>query len=266
MIIIGEKINSTRKAVFPAISNRDSEAIISLAKKQFEAGASYLDINAGMFYDDEAELLEWLAVTVQSAVDAPLSFDSPNPAALKKALQANRNGKPIINSITGEKERYDNIIPLVKEFDTRVVALCMDDSGMPDTVEDRVKIADRLIEKLTGDGVSPCDIFIDPMVRPIGTDSRFGVVAIETIRQVKLTHPDVYVTCGLSNISFGIPARMIMNQVFLIAAMAAGMDSAILDPLDKKLMTFLYAGNALMGRDDYCMEYLRKFREGVLEL
>ena len=266
MIIIGEKINSTLKAIRPAMETRDTAAVSDLAKKQYEAGATYIDLNAGMFYNDEAEILEWLVNTVQEAVDAPLTLDSPNPVALKRALQSNKNGKPIINSITDEKDRYNAVLPLIKEFGTRIVALCMDDSGMPETVEDRVIIADRLIGKLTKEGVDISDIFIDPMVRPIGTGSHYGTVAIETIRKVKLTYPEVHITCGLSNISFGIPARKVMNQAFLIAAIAAGMDGAILDPLDKKLMTFLYAGEALMGYDEYCMNYLTKFREGALEV
>jgi len=266
MIIIGEKINSTLKAIRPAMESRDSAAVTDLAKRQCEAGATYIDLNAGMFYEGEVEILEWLVKTVQEAIDAPLAIDSPNPAALAKALRANKNGKPIINSITDEKERYNAVLPLIKEYNTGIVALCMDDTGMPETVEDRVKIADRLIGKLTNEGVAIGDIFIDPMVRPIGTGSHYGVVAIETIRKVKQEYPDVHITCGLSNISFGIPARKVMNQAFLIAAITAGMDGAILDPLDKKLMTFLYAGEALVGRDEFCMNYLTKFREGAFEV
>lgn len=266
MIIIGEKINSTLKAVRPAMENYDAAAVQDLAKRQYEAGAAYIDVNAGMFINDEPERLEWLVKTVQEVVDAPLAIDSPNPAALEKALKANKNGKPIINSITDETERYEAVLPLVLEYNTGIVALCMDDTGMPETVDQRVAIAERLIGKLTKKGVKIDDIHIDPMVRPIGTGSHYGVVAIETIRKVKTEFPDVHITCGLSNISFGIPARKVMNQAFLIAAMAAGMDGAILDPLDKKLMTFLYAGEALLGRDEFCMNFLTKFREGALEV
>lgn len=265
MIIIGEKINSTLKAVRPAMENYDAAAIQDLAKRQYEAGATFIDLNAGMFYGDEPERLEWLVKTVQEAVDAPLAIDSPNPKALEKALKANKNGKPIINSITDEKERYDTVAPLVKEYKTGIVALCMDDTGMPETTEDRVKIADRLITKLTKEGTALGDIYIDPMVRPIGTGSHYGVVAIETIRKVKTMYPEVHITCGLSNISFGIPMRKLMNQTFMVAAMAAGMDGAILDPLDKKLMAFLYATEALLGYDDFCMNYMMKFREGFFE-
>lgn len=267
MIIVGEKINSTLKAIRPAMENYDAAAIIDLAKKQYEAGATYIDLNAGMFINDEPERLEWLVKTVQDAVDAPLAIDTPNPVALDRALKAiNGKTKPLINSITDEKERYDSIIPYVTEYNTSVVALCMDDSGMPETVEDRVVIGERLINKLTKLGVKLEDIFIDPMVRPIGTGSHYGNVAIETIRKIKTEFPEVHITCGLSNISFGIPARKVMNQTFTVAAIMAGMDGAILDPLDKKLMTFVYAAEALAGKDEYCMNYLMKFREGAFEI
>lgn len=266
MIIIGEKINSTLKSIRPAIENYDTEAIQDLAKRQYEAGATYIDVNAGMFLKDEPERVTWLVNVIQEVIDAPFAIDSPNPKALLAGLKANKNGKPIVNSITGEKERFDAVLPLITEYNTRVIALCMDDKGMPETVDDRFTIAVKLIEDLTKAGMSINDIFIDPMVRPIGTGSHYGVVAIETIRKVKTNFPDVHISCGLSNISYGIPARKIMNQAFLIAAMTAGMDGAILNPLDKKLMTFLYAGEALMCKDDYCMNYLAKFREGAFEI
>lgn len=266
MIIIGEKLNSTLKSVRPAMENYDSEALQDLAKKQYEAGSAYLDVNTGMFLDEEPERLAWLINTIQEVISVPFSIDSPNPKALLEGLKVNKNGKPIINSITNEKERYNSVMPLAVEYKTGIIALCMDDSGMPETVEDRLSVAESLIEKLTKEGIDIGDIYIDPMIRPIGTGSQYGIVAIDTIRMVKLEFPEVHIACGLSNISFGIPARKIMNQAFLIAAMAAGMDGAILDPLDKKLMTFLYAGEALLGRDEYCMEYLTKFREGQLEI
>lgn len=266
MIIIGEKINSTLKAIRPAIENYDAATIQELAKKQYEAGASYIDVNAGMFHDDEPERLVWLINTIQEVIDAPFAIDSPNPKAIEAALKANKNPKPIINSITDEKERFNAILPLAVQYKTGIIALCMDDRGMPETVEDRVTIAERLVEKLTKEGLSIKDIYIDPMIRPIGTGSQNGVVAIETMRKVRAEFPDVHITCGLSNISFGLPARKLMNQAFLIAAMASGMDSAILDPLDKKLMSFIYATEALLGIDEFCMNYLAKFREGQIEV
>lgn len=266
MIIIGEKINSTLKAIRPAMEARDKAAIADLAKDQYEAGAAYIDVNAGMFHNEEIAILEWLIDTVQEAVDAPLAIDSPDPKALLAGLKANKNGQPIINSITGEKERFAAVLPLVTEYKTKVIGLCMDDRGMPETAEDRVDVARTMIKNLTAAGMALDDIFIDPMIRPIGTGSHYGIVALDTIRTVKQEFPEVHITCGLSNISFGVPARKILNQAFLVAAMTAGMDSAILNPLDKKLMSFLYATEALLGVDDFCMNYIGKFREGELEV
>lgn len=265
MIIIGEKINSTLKSVRSAMESYDAEAIQELAKKQYEAGATYIDVNAGMFYDDEPQRMEWLVNTVQEVVDAPFSIDSPKPEAILAALKANKNSKPIINSITDEKERYDAIMPLAVEYKTGLVALCMDDTGMPENVKDRVTIAARLIEKLTKEGIPIGDIYIDPMIRPIGTGPHYGKVALETMRIIKSEYPKVHIVCGLSNISYGLPNRKLLNQAFLVAALTSGMDGAILDPLDKKLMSFLYATEALLGIDDYCINYLEKFREGELE-
>lgn len=266
MIIIGEKINSSLKAIRPAMENYDAAAVQDLARRQYEAGAAYIDVNAGMFLEDEPERVEWLVNTVQEAVEAPLAIDSPNPLALESGLKANKNGKPIINSITGERERFNSIMPLVTKYDTAIIALCMDDNGMPETTDERVAIAERLIKNMTGEGVKLEDIYIDPMVRPIGTGSHYGKVAIETIRKVKTAFPGVHIACGLSNVSFGIPARKLINQAFLIAAMAAGMDGAIMDPLDKKLMSFVYATEALMGLDEYCINYLARFRDGLLDI
>ena len=265
MIIIGEKINSTLKAIRPAIESYDAETVATIAKQQFEAGADYIDINAGIFVEDEPERLAWLAKTVQEAVDAPLTVDSPSAAAIRAALEVNKNPKVMINSITNEPDRYNEIVPLVVEFKTSVVALCMDETGMPETVKDRVSIAESLINKLTKEGVKIEDIFIDPLVRPVSTGSHYGNVAIETIRDVKKEFPGVHIACGLSNISFSLPARKMINQAFLVAAIGAGMDGAIIDPMDKKLMSMIYASEALFGLDEYCKNYLKKFRAGLIE-
>ncbi len=264
MIIIGEKINTSRKDIRAAVEAKDVASIQNLAKKQVEAGAHYIDVNCGTFSFEEPELLEWLVNTVQEVVEVPLCIDTPNSEALERALKANRNGKPLINSVTAEKERYNAIFPYVIEYDTSIIALCMDDSGMPETADDRLKIAEGLIESMIKEGVKLDDIYIDPLVRPIGTGSHYGVVALDTIRKVMAEFPGVHTTCGLSNISFGIPARKLVNQAFLIMAIAAGLDSAILDPMDEKLMSFVYAAELLQGKDDFCLNYLTAYREGKL--
>ncbi|MFZ5988307.1 MAG: methyltetrahydrofolate cobalamin methyltransferase [Bacillota bacterium] len=266
MIIIGEKINGSSRSIKSALEKKDAAFVQDVARKQYEAGAAYLDINAGSFPGDEPQKLEWLVNVIQEITDVPFSIDSSNAKAIEAALKANKNTKPVINSITGEKERYDLILPLILQYNAAVIALCMDDNGMPETVDERVTIAQRLVENLVKEGISSKDIFIDPLVRPVGAGAYHGIDAMETIKKLKSEFPDFNIVCGISNISFGIPARNLMNQSFLVAAMISGVDAAILDPLDKKLMSILYATQTLMGKDEFCMNYQMKFREGLLEI
>ena len=266
MIIIGEKINSSLKAIRPAVDKMDAKVIQDVAKRQDAAGANYIDANCGTFPFREPELLKWLVETIQEVTDLPISFDSPSAEALNTALAINKNGKPLINSINLEKERYDSVLPLVTKYDTSVIALCMDDNGMPDSAEDRLKIAEKLVEGLTKEGVKIEDIFIDPLIKPISTNSMNGVIALDTITRIMKAFPGVHTTCGLSNISFGIPARKLINQTFLVNAIAAGLDSAILDPMDKKIMSMIYSSEAVLGKDEYCLNFLTAFREDRLDV
>lgn len=266
MIIIGEKINSTLKAVRGAIESRNSSFVIDLAQKQYDAGCDYIDINAGELPSKEEEHLEWLVSTIQSSVDAPFSIGFRSPAALQKALEANKNGKPLVNYISEESTRYKSVLPLVLEYNTGIIALCIDDSGMPETADERLSIASKLINRLTSEGVKPGDIFIDPLVRPVASGSHYGTVAIDTFRRVKAEFPEVHLTCGISIISMGMPARKLMNQAFLVASTSAGLDSAIMDPLDKRLMSLVYASEVLLGIDNFCMNYNMKYREGMFDL
>lgn len=261
MIIIGEKLNSTLKSVFPALEARDTAAVTDLARRQADAGADYLDVNTGMLHEAEPETMAWLVQTVSEAVDLPLALDSPSPAALAAGLAVHRHGQPLINSITGETERCGGILPLIRQYHPSVIALCMDDEGMPETTAERCAIAERLIAMLTAEGLSLGEIFIDPLVRPVSTGSHYGTVAIETIRQVKDRYPEVHIACGLSNVSYGLPGRRAVNQAFLVAAMAAGMDGAIVDPLDDALMSLAFATEALLGRDPYCKKYIKRHRQ-----
>ena len=264
MIIIGEKINSKTAGVKDAIDSRNSLYIQELAKKQYEEGATYIDLNASAF-EDEPERLEWLINTIQNIIDAPFSIDSQNANAIEKALRVNKNNKPIINSITGEKEKFNSVLPLIVEYDASVIALCMDDTGMPETMEERLSITDNLISNLTKEGIKLNNIYIDPFVRPVGTGINNGSIALETFTKIRSEFPGVHIACGISNISFGIPARKLMNQAFLVAAMVCGADTVILDPLDKKLMSLLYATETLTGNDEFCMNYQMRFREGMLD-
>lgn len=263
MLIVGELINTSRKAVKPAVENRDASFIQRIAREQVEAGAQYVDVNCGTMVFNEAETIEWLVNTIQEAVQVPLCIDSPNPKAIEIGLAAARHGQPMVNSITAERQRYKEILPLVQKYQAKVVALCMDDQGMPETADDRMRIVRNLVQNLTAAGVSEEDIYFDPLVKPVSTGDRFGLEVLDTLRMISTEFPRAHKICGLSNISFGLPNRKILNQAFMIQTMAMGMDAYILDPLDKGMMGFLYASRALLGQDGYCMDYLTAHRKGL---
>lgn len=259
MIIVGELINASRKVVAAAIEKQDQEAITKIAKDQAEAGADFIDVNAGVFVGKEPEYLEWLVKTVQAAVDIPCCIDSPDPKAIEKALAAH-NGTAMINSISLEKDRYDTLMPIIAGTDLKVVALCMSDDGMPETTTDRMKIADKLVNGLVQNQIPLENIYVDPLVQPVSTNNDFGVEFLNAIEQIIKTFEGIHTVCGLSNISFGLPDRKFLNQTFMSMAIAKGLDGAIVNPLDKKMMANIIAAEALAGRDDYCMEYLKAYR------
>lgn len=265
MIIVGELINSSRKKIAPLIETQDAGAIQDLALQQQEAGANYIDVNAGVFVEKEVDYMEWLVTTVQEKVETPLCIDSPNPRAIEKGLSLHK-GKALVNSVTAEKERYQSIVPLVKEYKCSVVALCMDDSGMPDTAADRLAVARRLADDLTREGIGLEDVYFDPLVRPVSTDPRYGKMVLDTTALIKEQFPEAHVICGLSNVSFGLPVRKLINQNFLVMCMAAGMDAVIIDPLDQRIMSNLYASEVLLGTDEFSMNYITHHREGRIQL
>jgi 5-methyltetrahydrofolate--homocysteine methyltransferase len=264
MIIIGELINASRKAIKAAIEAQDTATIQKVAADQAEAGADYIDVNAGTFVSQEPEYLKWLVQTVQQVIDKPCAIDSPDPAAVEAALSVHQ-GTPMINSISLEKKRYDKLVPIIAGTDLKVIALCMSDEGMPETVDDRLKIADKLVNGLLQNNAKLENIFVDPLVQPLSVNNSFGMEFINSIDQVVATFPGVHTACGLSNISYGLPARKLMNQTFMTMAIAKGLDGAIVNPLDKRMMANIIAAEALAGRDSYCMNYLKAFRAGQLE-
>ena len=264
MIIIGELINASRKAIKAAIEAQDAAAIGKVATDQAEAGADYIDVNAGIFVGKEPEYLKWLVQTVQQATDKPCAIDSPDPSAIEAALSAHQ-GTPMINSISLEKERYDKLMPIIAGTEMKVIALCMSDAGMPQTVDDRMKIADELVNGLVKNNIPVENIFVDPLVQPLSVDKSFGVEFINTIEQIVSAYPGIHTACGLSNISYGLPARQFMNRTFMTMAIAKGLDGAIINPLDGRMMATIIAAEALAGRDNFCMNYLKAFRAGMLD-
>lgn len=266
MLIIGELINTSRKAIKEAVEKKDAAYIQQIAKAQVEAGAHYVDVNCGTMVFNEVEVMEWLVNTVQEAVQAPLCIDTPNPAAMEAGLALCKYGQPMINSISDEKERFDSVLPLVVKYKAKVVALCMDDTGMPETAQDRVRVAASLYAKLTAAGVADEDIYFDPLVKPVSSVETAGLEVLETIKIIKDKYPNVHFTCGLSNVSYGLPNRKVLNSLFVVQTMTVGMDGYILNPTDKEMMGSIYASLALLGQDSFCMNYLTAHRKGLYEV
>ncbi len=262
MQIIGEKINGTRKRVAKAIAERDADTIQKLAVRQAEAGATWLDVNAGTHPDQEPDDLLWLIETIQPEVDIPLSLDSANPQALRAGLAA-VSQTPMINSISGEPQRLAEVLPLVAEHGCPVIALAMDDKQVPETSAQRVVIMDQVLAATRAAGVPDERVYCDPLAMTIATKTDSALSAMETIRAIHAAYPAVHFTIGLSNISFGLPARKVVNRTFLSLAMAAGLDCAILDPLDDELMAAILATELLLGQDKHCLNYLRAARAGM---
>ncbi|MFO7646401.1 MAG: dihydropteroate synthase [Desulfosarcina sp.] len=264
MIIIGELINASRKTIKAAIEAKDAAAIQQVARDQAEAGADYIDVNAGIFVGKEPEYLTWLVETVQQVVDKPCAIDSPDPAAIAAALTVHR-GTPMINSISLEKERYEKVLPIIAGTQMKVIALCMSDKGMPQTVDDRLRITDELVNGLLKNNLKLENIFVDPLVQPLSVNDTFGVEFINAIERIVAAFPGIHTACGLSNISYGLPARTFMNRTFMTMAIAKGLDGAIVNPLDKRMMAAIIAAEALAGRDYFCGNYLTAFRAGLFE-
>lgn len=264
MYIVGELINCTRKKVGAAAAARDAATIREVAQKQAAAGAHMLDVNGGI-PGQEVEVLSWLVNVVQEAVDLPLCLDSSDPDALRAALPLCR--KPaMVNSITDETDRFGRVLPLLKEHKAKVIGLAMGPSGPPAGIDDRVAYASRLIDHLTAEGLTLDDIYIDPCVLPVSTGPVHGIAVAEAITRITAAYPGVHTAVGLSNVSFGLPLRKLLNQTFLALLMSRGLDTIIMDPADKHLMATLLAAEALLGRDEYCMGWLRAFRKGSLDL
>lgn len=264
MKIIGEKINGTRKRVAQAIAERDAATIQDLAVRQAQAGATWLDVNAGTRPDREPEDLIWLIETVQAVTETPLSLDSANPAALRAAMPCVAR-TPMINSISGEPERLSGVLPIVAEHHCPVIALCMDEKKIPETAEKRFEVISKVIAQTRAYGVPDANLYIDPLAMTISTNTQSAQTAFETMRRVRQAYPEAHLTIGLSNISFGLPARSFVNRYFLSLAIANGMDSAILDPLDREIQAAILTTELLLGRDNHCLNFIRASRKGLFE-
>ena len=269
MLIVGERINTSRKVkgepvIENAVRARDAQFFIDLATKQYEAGATYIDVNAGTLLEGEADAMEWLVTTIQGALDVPLAIDSPNPMAIERGLKVHK-GQAMINSITAEKDRYNNVLPLVKQYETKVIALAMGDEGIPGDAAGRISVARELVGNMVAAGIKLDNIYADPLVFPIANGAEYGMAVLDTIRTIKAEFPGIHASAGVSNVSHGLPQRKFLNQAFTVMCMTAGLDAAIIYPMDKQLMALVYATEALLGHDDFCVAYLEASRGGKFE-
>lgn len=263
MLIIGERLNTSRKGLHEAVEKRDEEFLRGIARKQVENGAAYLEVNCGTRLRNEAEDLPWLVKLVQETVDVPLSIDTPRAEATEAALSVHK-GRAIINSISAESQRYEKVLPLVKKYKSGVIALCMDDQGIPETAERKFEVASNLRARLMSDGVPEEDIYLDPLVQTVGSNQAIAMAVVDAIREIARSFPKTHISCGISNISHGMPKRKVLNRNFVVMCIAAGLDTAILDPNDAELMQSIIAAEALAGRDEFCARYIQAYRAGKI--
>ena len=234
MIIIGERINASRKYIAQAIVSRNTSFIQDEAKAQARAGADYIDVNAGTFACDEAAHLEWLIKTVQEVTNVPVSIDSPDPSVIESVISLVRRS-PIINSISLEASRLEGILPLVAKYKTKVIALCQSGDSIAETAEAKVRMAGDLVRKVTAAGIPLENLYIDPLVYPIAANNLSAMATLDAIEQIMKQFPGVHTTCGLTNASYGLPGRKLINRTLLVAAIVRGLDSVIADPTDSQL-------------------------------
>jgi 5-methyltetrahydrofolate--homocysteine methyltransferase len=259
-VIIGERINPTgRKILAEEMAGGDFSRVERDAIAQVEAGAHMLDVNAGIPLADEPAILARAIQLVQSVTDVPLSIDSSIVAALEAGLAVYK-GKALVNSVTGEEERLEAVLPLVKKYGAAVIAISNDETGIAEDPDERFAVAKKIVERAADYGIPASDIVVDPLVMPLGAVNQAGVQAMHIIRRLR-NELKVNTSCGASNISFGLPARGGINAAFLCMAIGAGMTSAITNPCHEEIIKAVMGADAMMGHDASCMRWLKRYRE-----
>jgi 5-methyltetrahydrofolate--homocysteine methyltransferase len=262
-VILGERINPTgKKKLAAALVAGDLEIIRQEALAQVDAGADILDVNVGAAGVDEVDLLPKAVKLVMETVDVPICIDTPDGKALAAALathkELNPDGKPLVNSVNGEEASLKRVLPLVAEYGTAVIGLCMDDDGIPETPEARLAVAKKIVERADEHGIAKEDILIDCLALTVGADSKAGWTTLEAIRMVK-EELGVNMALGASNVSFGLPDRETINGVFLGMAIQRGLNCPIVDAA--KVAHYIQAADLALGRDEYAMRYLKAYRK-----
>jgi 5-methyltetrahydrofolate--homocysteine methyltransferase len=261
MIIIGEKINGSIPSMGKAIAEKNEAHIKDIAKKEADAGASFIDVCASVPEAEEPDTLKWLIDLVQSVTDVPISIDSPSAASIAKAIPF--CAKPgLINSVSMEGDKVATIFPLIAKTSWQCICLLSDDTGIPKSSADRLRVFGNLMKKASEFGIASSRLHIDPLIEMLAS-SEDGIAKVtETMREVKKQYPDIHITGGCSNISFNLPMRKFINRAFIILAMGAGLDSAIVDPLNHDMMGLIYAAEACLGIDEMCIDYIGAYRQG----
>ena len=261
MIAIGERINGMFKAVRQAIQEKDKKIIQEIAKKQVAAGARILDVNVGPAATDEVAAMRWLVETIQEVTDTPLSIDSAKPPVIEAGLKTCKK-KALINSTTGEQAKLEILVGLAKKYNAGLLGLCIDEKGIPDSIQARLEIGLRILAGAMEAGISTDDIHLDPVVLPVKFGQAQTPMMFQTIRELKtLSDPAPKIVCGLSNISQGCLDRPMINRIALVMALASGLDEAIVDPLDKDLMDSMITAELLLNKFIYCESYLTAYRK-----
>ena len=263
-VIIGERINPTgRKILAEEMKNGDYSRVEADALSQVVAGAAVLDVNAGIPLADEPRILAEAIQLVQSITAVPLSIDSSIVAALEAGLEVYQ-GKPLLNSVTGEDERLEAVLPLVRKYGCAVVAISNDEAGISENPDERFDVAKKIVERAADHGIHYSDIVVDPLVMPVGAVNSAGRQVVHLVKRLR-EELRVNTTCGASNFSFGIPNRKGMDAHFLSMAIGAGMTSAITNPLHEEVMQGIMAANVVMGHDNNCSRWLKRYRQPVPE-
>ncbi len=256
-VIIGEKINPTgNKKLAAALQSGDLDAAQQLAERQVAWGADVLDVNVGVPGLDEVDMIQKIVRLVSDVVDVPLCIDSGKGDILSSGLRA-APGKPLVNSVNAEEKQLSTILPIVKERGAAVIGLTIDDNGIPKTPEERVAAADKIIRRCSQVGIPIEDVIIDPLVMTVGTDSKAALITLQTIELLRKDF-GVNINLGASNVSFGLPDRLVVNTAFLSMAMEAGATCSITDPI--RLGSTIRAADLLLGKDDFAVRYLKYFR------
>lgn len=266
MLIIGESLNATRKTVREAVKAQDVSFIQSLAIEQAECGANMLDVNAAVTGRCEAEDLVWMVENVQKVVNIPLVLDSSDPDALTEAMKVHQ-GRPIINSLSAETDKLEKLLPVVSNAECDVIVLCMDDNGIPSTIEGRLAVARYIVGKLAKNGKKTSNLYVDPLVMPLSVDMAAPQMTLDLFKQLHSGLPEfagVHTIGGLSNVSFGMPNRGLLNSHYITMAIANGMDSCIVDVRNKDLMSGIYAAEALV-KPVGMRTYLKLCRKGIIK-